>query len=505
MGKKTCLIAIAFIASIFLVMPISVESAEIKSDSKTVSENRIIVNVLDEDHLDITFTYTFSRNIPLEVFKVHSEIITSQNFSSKIAESIAEIFNGTVIKYNIDSYENNRTVIARFFVESKNKNRIVINEIPGWATEYLPLRFDVLEIKLQPDLYYSNVNIKPLSYSEKSKLLVYKPFSWNRKIEINYTKEKINVKLRNKTCQHRIPEIKTKEARSENKIKMYNIDVFGLNSYSRYLIPGYEMYIGNEYVRDTGYTAREIAEMYKPKFYYGSSGGPTWEGYKWAPDYVYYRVLYGYDPYINDYTYLIIYYGYWFKQCCFPKDHFNDYEPIFVWVKRIGEKPYRIAYDRWQIWHIHFHQVHKTYWDVEEGHYEFEDIEDVYTQHSSYYPQGKLEYGCKFGCDLSCFASRCLMCAGKIAICVYCFFEPSPFCEMICGPLSVIGSCAWCIASNAPECCNCFDNPKELDIRSMKDIQFENLRPKIRIPNCYHTYDWMWQMNPKLFLTMRGN
>ena len=116
----------------------------------------------------------------------------------------------------------------------------------------------------------------------------------------------------------------------------------GINPYSKYLAPGIECYLGNDSVPGTGKTARQIAEDYKPYLYDGN----LYEHLETCntPD-LFYRVLYGYDPYLHCNTYLVQYILFFEYQGWTLSEHKYDYVPLYIWFLEYGNSPYRVAYD----------------------------------------------------------------------------------------------------------------------------------------------------------------
>ena len=173
------------------------------------------------------------------------------------------------------------------------------------------------------------------------------------------------------------------------KLPIESWNGFGINTYSRYTIPGYEVYWGDDYISEVGMDAKSIAKMYKPYYSLGKAWDNFPEGEK--PDLTYYRIIYGQDPYANNRSaYLIIYFNYYDIQCWTFVDHIYDAEPVFVWVENVGDLPSRVAYDSLCNWD-HCTEVLRTYaWYP--GHFQHDKIESVYTQSSSYFPQGKQNF-----------------------------------------------------------------------------------------------------------------
>ena len=155
------------------------------------------------------------------------------------------------------------------------------------------------------------------------------------------------------------------------------------NERSRFAEPDLWVGTGADPVPGTTETAYDIANDYKPWLYNRTDQ---------CPDTVYYRVVKGYDPCAGSDAYVILYFAYWRCQDCFGARHEYDYEPIFVWVRNIGERPYRVAYDRMgKLRDNHVHEIHRTYlWSsLLTGHYYFP--EGTHTNDKAYYPYGNAE------------------------------------------------------------------------------------------------------------------
>jgi hypothetical protein len=132
-------------------------------------------------------------------------------------------------------------------------------------------------------------------------------------------------------------------------------------------------------------SAKEIAEDYAPMLY-------TKLGLK-CPDEVYYRVIKGKDSYVGFDAYLIQYFAYWDYQ--YAPYHKYDYEPIFIYVRNLGDRPYRVAYDRCDTEDMtkHYHEIHRYYSciDPEDGPHD----KDTHTNDKAYYPYGRRDYTAK--------------------------------------------------------------------------------------------------------------
>jgi hypothetical protein len=151
---------------------------------------------------------------------------------------------------------------------------------------------------------------------------------------------------------------------------------------SRFAEPDLWVGTGEDDVPDTPFSAKEIATGYKPRLYKGR--GPLIN----CPDKVYYRVIKGKDSYEGFDAYLIQYFAYWNVQPL-PFYHEYDYEPIYIWVRNIGEKPYRVAYDRCDSDPTdlgkHYHQIHQIHGTGD--HQEWSSTND-----KAYYPYGKTSH-----------------------------------------------------------------------------------------------------------------
>ncbi len=158
------------------------------------------------------------------------------------------------------------------------------------------------------------------------------------------------------------------------------------NEHSRFAEPDLWVGTGTDHVPGTSRTAYQVADDYKPMLYLWGSLVDQ------CPNAIYYRVVKGHDPYAGFDAYLIQYFAYWDCQFCVP-GHDYDYEPIFVWVRNIGERPYRVAYDHWDVSNIHTHEIHRTHlWsDLSNGTYEIP--EGTHTNDKAYYPFGNATYG----------------------------------------------------------------------------------------------------------------
>jgi hypothetical protein len=124
---------------------------------------------------------------------------------------------------------------------------------------------------------------------------------------------------------------------------------------SRFAEPNLWVGTGEDIVPGTLHSAELIAKYYRPWLYRGLIIKHD------CPDKVYYRVIKGKDSYEGSDAYLIQYFAYWDVQPL-PIYHEYDYEPIYIWVKKIPDRPYRVAYDRCDSDPTdlgkHYHQIH---------------------------------------------------------------------------------------------------------------------------------------------------
>jgi len=157
------------------------------------------------------------------------------------------------------------------------------------------------------------------------------------------------------------------------------------NGSSRFVEPDIWVGTGTDPVPDTSKTAYQVADDYKPWLYLWSSR------FDQCPDAAYYRVVNGYDPYAEFDAYLIQYFAYWDCQFCVP-GHDYDYEPIFIWVRNIGERPYRVAYDHWDSPNFHTHEIHRTHLWLSLPDEQYEVPDGTHTNEKAYYPYGNALY-----------------------------------------------------------------------------------------------------------------
>jgi hypothetical protein len=174
---------------------------------------------------------------------------------------------------------------------------------------------------------------------------------------------------------------------SADTLKLGEDVVFGAtltNERSRFAEPDLWVGAGADPVPGITKTAYAVANDYKPWLYNRTDQ---------CPDAVYYRVVKGYDPYTGSDVYVIQYFVYWRCQDCFGAWHEYDYEPIFIWARNIGERPYRVAYDRMgKLRDSHVHEIHRTHlWTSNPDGYYY-NPPGTYTNDKAYYPFGNISY-----------------------------------------------------------------------------------------------------------------
>jgi Mg-chelatase subunit ChlD len=277
---------------------------------------------------------------------------------------------------NIEIIEGNETLIVNFNLKGDYTNGFVTGQYRYTyeLTTYAPVGLNVLKIVIPQNK--TLVSINPGPNEMKANEMVYYDYNWAYPIEIHYAEESTRAaKIGDEWALRTLP-VKSKE-------------FFGENENSKFAIPDDWVGWGDDTVPETSKTAYEIAEEYKPRLYNRTDQ---------CPDAVYYRVFKGKDPYIGFDAYLIQYFAYWNCQDCAPVWHEYDCEPIFIWVRNIEDKyrPYRVAYDYWNLINLHLHEIHRTYlWSSPSDYYPadwYKMPPGVFTQDKSYYPFGRSKY-----------------------------------------------------------------------------------------------------------------
>ncbi|MEA1998763.1 MAG: hypothetical protein U9N61_05500 [Euryarchaeota archaeon] len=276
---------------------------------------------------------------------------------------------------NITITEGNETIIITFNLIGDYANGFVTGRCRYTyeLATYAPIGLNVLKVTTPQNK--TLLSIHPGPNEIEGNELVYYDYNWIYPLQIRYAEKGV----------YRASAVTISEVWERPTPSVISIDTFGTNNYSRFCIPGNWVGWGRDPVPGTAYDASRVAGMYKPILYNCADQ---------CPDAIYYRVVKGYDPYTEFDAYVIQYFGYWRCQDLLDPvaSHEHDYEPIFVWVQNIGDRPYRIVYDRWTVIDWHLHDIHRTHvWSsYPSTHYDM--ISDVYTQNKSYYPFGMSEY-----------------------------------------------------------------------------------------------------------------
>jgi len=320
----------------------------------------MVINVLDQQTANVTI------DMPLPVIDSTVYAYMVELFHSEYEEGFKEgleyLFDSKIVEYTMVEDSSNFSLHFDIILKGNYTSNFIIKAMPVKYTNYLPLDYDRIIVSKNSSTITTITN-----------------YVLSTECKVPLT-EGVIAPSRTAPLQAITLPIENAE------------NVYGLNSDSRFCIPDYWAGWGGDNVPGTGYTALEIAEMYKP--YFVKDSDTTY------PDKVFYRVYKGDDPYTtttND-AILIMYYGFWCRQDEFPR-HCNDAEQVYIWVNSVGEDPYKIAYDRWTLWDWHLHHVERaksgdgaTWVDIPNNTYDHDEIENVYSQHASYNPQGRRLY-----------------------------------------------------------------------------------------------------------------
>ena len=347
---KVVLIILSVVIMLMLCIPMSAAEPQRTLAIDVIYPQTANVEVVMSLPVNDSTAYEYMVNL------FHSE------YERGFKEGLEYLFDSKILEYTV--VENSSTFSLRFdlTLNGNYTNDFTIKEMPMRYTTYLPLDYDEITISNNSSIITTFTNYV---------------LSMEYKTPLNE-----GVVLSSQIAPQDAVILPIKNAEY----------LAGLNSYSKFCIPNYWVGWGDDPVPETGHTASQVAEMYKPYFVKKNSAIDY-------PDWVFYRVYKGDDPYTDTTTdaFLIMYYGYWCRQDTPP--HCNDAEQIYIWVNTIGEDPYKIAYDRWTFWDWHLHHVERvrsgngaTWINISNGDYDHDEMEDVYTQHASYYPQGRRLY-----------------------------------------------------------------------------------------------------------------
>jgi len=290
--------------------------------------------------------------------------------------------------------EGDENLIVRFNLNANYTNGFVTGKYQSSyeLAEFAPNFLSVLKIVLPQNKRLVSVNPGP--NEPKANELLYYDYNWIHPLEIYYTeKDLADVTKASIGKEWELPKLPSSADILGEEMALGEIPT---NEYSRFAEP--YLWVGtddnpNNHVPGTSKTAYQVANDYKPWLYNRTDQ---------CPDEVYYRVINGYDVYSGFDAYLIQYFAYWNCQVCWPASHDYDYEPIFMWVRNIGERPYRVAYDHWDASNFHTHEIHRTYlWtSYPDGRYEVP--EGTHTNEKAYYPFGNSSYnGDDWGAELT--------------------------------------------------------------------------------------------------------
>ncbi|MBN1762118.1 MAG: hypothetical protein JW878_03425 [Methanomicrobia archaeon] len=248
------------------------------------------------------------------------------------------------------------TLIVTFTLKGNFTNNFVTGKFRYTyeLNEYAPASVSILKVMIPQNKTLTNINPGPNEIEGNE--LTYYNYNWIYPLDIRYTEKALaGVTKASIGDEWELPKLPS----SANILGLGEERALGLgeiptNEYSRFAEPDLWVGTGSDPVPGTSpsKTAYQVANDYKPWLYNRTDQ---------CPDAVYYRVVKGYDAYSGFDAYLIQYFAYWNCQVCFPAYHEYDYEPIFIWVENIGDKPYRVAYDHYDITNWHTHEIHRTY------------------------------------------------------------------------------------------------------------------------------------------------
>ncbi|HIK00635.1 TPA: hypothetical protein H1016_03785, partial [archaeon] len=337
----------------------------------------------NEEQKIVKFTVVNQNTLSVTTmgYAINSAYLTAEELS-KIKASYEYVLGSQIKIFQITETGNLYLELNGDFL-----NEIKMRAVPYNYSLYLPLSLDVMEFEVPSGFSVTSATPGGQLNGDKASFSSYHP---QKEYIIQFGKTgKLSLSL----VQAASIESVTPFVAS-TKLPIHSINVSDANSESRFLIPGYEMYLENEIIPGSGKTAAQIAEMYKPYFVKVSDAN--------FPNEVRYRIIRGYDPYAGiSNSILIQYIPYFNKQNGLLVDHCNDYEPIFVWVQNIGERPYKISFDQLEILDkIHKNGVlidfekdssWKSYY-LQSTFWNHDEIGDIYTQPSSFFPQGSFYY-----------------------------------------------------------------------------------------------------------------
>jgi hypothetical protein len=288
---------------------------------------------------------------------------------------------------NIEITEGNESLILTFSLVGNYTNSFVTGKFRYTyeLNEYAPCFLNILKIVIPQNKTLVSVN--PGANAREGNALIYYNYNWIYPIDIRFSEKALSILsvsvTRGKEWELSKPSLVDSSELSEEK----GLISSELNEKhkSRFAEPDLLVGTGGDILDHIPQlNALQIAEAYKPRLYLDPSSDQ-------CPDRVYYRVIKGKDSYVGFDAYLIQYFAYWHYQS--SPEHVYDFEPIFIWVRNIGDKPYRVAYDHMgHLWDNHVHKIHRTYACIYplDGHYP--NPPGTHTNDKAYYPYGNTPY-----------------------------------------------------------------------------------------------------------------
>ena len=283
--------------------------------------------------------------------------------------------------------EENEILIVRFNLKTDYTDGFVTGKYQSTyeLAEYAPNFLSVLKIVLPQNKRLVSMNPGPNEL--KANELTYYDYNWIYPLETRYTeKALVGVTEVSTGKEWELPKLPSSADVRGEEMALGEIPT---NDYSRFAEPDLWVGVGDDPVPGTSKNAYQVANDYKPWLH------------QRCPNAVYYRVIKSYDPYSGFDAYLIQYFAYWRCQDCAFAWHEYDCEPIFIWVRNIGEMPYRVAYDHWGGLDFHTHEIHRTYLWTPYPDGKYEVPAGTHTNEKAYYPFGNSAYnGDNFGAEL---------------------------------------------------------------------------------------------------------
>ena len=95
-------------------------------------------------------------------------------------------------------------------------------------------------------------------------------------------------------------------------------------------------------------TNDQIANYYRPDLYLANKTSSLQSQTIFTPDYLYYRILSGYDSEIGQKAMVLEYLYYWPNETDnfgSSLGHYYDFAPVFIYIRNFGDSPYRIVFE----------------------------------------------------------------------------------------------------------------------------------------------------------------